>query len=45
MILSSHSFQAPDFYVRRGYVEYARTEQSPRGHADLHFKKDLLPRA
>jgi GNAT superfamily N-acetyltransferase len=41
-IISSHTFQAPDFYLRRGYVEYARTEDSPRGHADLHLVKKLL---
>jgi GNAT superfamily N-acetyltransferase len=42
VIISSHTFQAPDFYLRRGYVEYARTENSPRGHADLHLVKRLL---
>jgi GNAT superfamily N-acetyltransferase len=43
MIVSSHTFQAPDFYPRHGYVEYARTEDSPRGHADIHFVKYLVP--
>ena len=43
MIVSSHTFQAPDFYRRRGYIEYARTEDSPRGHADVHLVKNLLP--
>jgi ribosomal protein S18 acetylase RimI-like enzyme len=42
MIISSHTFQAPDFYRRHGYVEYARTEESPRGHADIHFVKKLV---
>ena len=41
LIVSSHTFQAPDFYRRHGYVEYARTEESPRGHADIHFVKKL----
>jgi GNAT superfamily N-acetyltransferase len=41
VIISSHTFQAPDFYLRHGYVEYARTENSPRGHADIHFVKEL----
>jgi GNAT superfamily N-acetyltransferase len=41
MIVSSHSFQAPDFYRRHGYVEDGRTDDSPRGHADIHFVKDL----
>ena len=43
LIVSSHTFQAPDFYLHRGYAEYARTENSPRGHADIHFVKNLLP--
>jgi hypothetical protein len=43
MLVSSHTFQAPDFYRRHGYVEYARTEDSPRGHAEIHFVKKLLP--
>jgi GNAT superfamily N-acetyltransferase len=42
VLVFSHTFQAPDFYRRHGYVEYARTEDSPRGHADLHFVKNLL---
>jgi ribosomal protein S18 acetylase RimI-like enzyme len=42
LIVSSHTFQAPDFYLRRGYVEYARAENSPRGHADVHLVKKLL---
>jgi ribosomal protein S18 acetylase RimI-like enzyme len=41
LIVSSHTFQAPDFYRRHGYVEYARTQESPRGHADIHFVKKL----
>jgi ribosomal protein S18 acetylase RimI-like enzyme len=43
MIVSSHTFQAPDFYRGHGYVEYARTDGSPRGHADVHFVKSLPP--
>ena len=43
IIVSSHTFQAPDFYLKHGYIEYARTQDSPRGHADIHFVKDLLP--
>jgi nicotinamidase-related amidase/GNAT superfamily N-acetyltransferase len=41
MIVSSHTFQAPDFYHRHGYVEYARTRNSPSGHADVHLVKNL----
>lgn len=41
VFVSSHSFQAPDFYRRHGYTEYARTEDNPVGHADVHFRKSL----
>src|SRR3954452_11926943 len=42
MVLSSFTFQAPDFYRRQGYVETGRTEGLPvRGMADVHFRKDL----
>lgn len=43
LIVSSHTFQAPDFYLQRGYAEYARTQESPRGHADVHLVKALPP--
>lgn len=40
--VSSFTFQAPAFYERHGYVEFARTEGIPvAGHADVHFRKDL----
>jgi GNAT superfamily N-acetyltransferase len=44
MVLSSHSFQAPDFYRQRGYVEYGRIDGYPRGHAHVHLVKDLRDR-
>ena len=37
--LSSHSFQAPTFYVRRGYEPVARISDYPVGHADVIFVK------
>jgi GNAT superfamily N-acetyltransferase len=43
MALSTHSFQAPDFYRRRGYAEVGSTPEYPKGHAQLHFRKDLAP--
>jgi ribosomal protein S18 acetylase RimI-like enzyme len=43
IVVSSHSFQAPDFYRRHGYVEYGRIEGYPRGHAEVHLVKDLRP--
>jgi GNAT superfamily N-acetyltransferase len=41
MIVSSMTFQAPDFYRRHGYVETGRTEGLPGGHSDVHFLKRL----
>src|SRR5215218_1420966 len=42
MVLSSFTFQAPDFYRRHGYVETGRTAGLPvAGMADVHFRKDL----
>ena len=39
--LSTHSFQAPDFYARLGYTECGRTPGYPRGHDDIHLVKQL----
>jgi GNAT superfamily N-acetyltransferase len=42
MVLSSFTFQAPDFYRRHGYTETGRTEGLPVvGMADVHFRKAL----
>ncbi len=42
MTVSSFTFQAPGFYERHGYVEFARTEGLPvAGAADVHFSKRL----
>ncbi len=42
MVLSSFTFQAPDFYRRQGYEETGRTEGLPvAGAADVHFRKTL----
>lgn len=39
--LSSHSFQAPGFYLARGYVEVGRTDGYPVGHSQVHLVKQL----
>lgn len=41
MALSSHTFQAPGFYLARGYAEVGRTEGYPRGFAQVHLRKEL----
>ena len=40
VLVSSFTFQAPDFYRRLGYVEFARSAGIPSaGQADVHFRK------
>lgn len=39
MIVSSFTFQAPDFYKGLGYRETGRTEGIPGGHQDVHLHK------
>jgi len=41
VVLSTHSFQAPDFYRRHGYAECGRAEGYPRGHAQIFLAKAL----
>jgi GNAT superfamily N-acetyltransferase len=41
IIVSTYSFQAPDFYQRHGYEVVGKIEQCPPGHTNLWLKKDL----
>ncbi|MFH9989167.1 GNAT family N-acetyltransferase [Streptomyces luteogriseus] len=43
MIVSTYSFQAPDFYPRLGFRERARIRGVPGGHEDIYFHKRLSP--
>jgi ribosomal protein S18 acetylase RimI-like enzyme len=43
VLVSSFTFQAPDFYRRLGYLEFARSEGLPvDGQADVHFRKRIV---
>jgi GNAT superfamily N-acetyltransferase len=39
--LASHSFQAPDFYARKGYVQVALIDDHPVGHSSIFFVKRM----
>jgi len=41
VFLSTHSFQAPEFYGRRGYEQVASINDHPPGHASIFFAKRL----
>jgi GNAT superfamily N-acetyltransferase len=41
IILDTHSFQAPDLYRARGYLEIGTTVDTPRGYAQTLFQKAL----
>ncbi len=40
-VLATFDYQAPGFYSRRGYVEYARMEDFPWGHTRYQLRKAL----
>jgi GNAT superfamily N-acetyltransferase len=39
--LDSHSFQAPTFYEKLGYVEFGRLTDAPIGHEQIFLWKEL----
>jgi GNAT superfamily N-acetyltransferase len=41
VVLDTHSFQAPEFYRRRHYLEIGVTQDTPRGHTQVLFQKAL----
>ena len=43
LLLATHSFQAPSFYLRMGYEQRAVVRDHPVGHASLVFAKRLRP--
>lgn len=41
MLLATHSFQAPEFYERRGYSRIATVADYPAGHSEIFMVKPL----
>ena len=41
MVLSTHSFQAPDFYCKHGYVVVGEFSEYPQGHRSIFLEKLL----
>jgi len=41
VVLSTHSFQAPEFYKRLGYQEVFEIEGRPRGHSNIIYIKQF----
>lgn len=41
ILVSSYSFQAPEFYKRLGYHETGRLDGVPGGHQDVYLQKSL----
>lgn len=40
--VDTFSFQAPDFYAKKGYLEFGRIENLPPGHACIWLKKEFV---
>jgi GNAT superfamily N-acetyltransferase len=41
IVLDTHDFQAPGFYVKQGYVACGRVDGTPRGSGQTWFRKTL----
>jgi ribosomal protein S18 acetylase RimI-like enzyme len=41
LFVSTHSFQAPGFYARRGFQQVASMENHPVGHSSIFYAKRL----
>lgn len=39
--LDTFSFQAKDFYLKRGYTVFGALENCPKGHARFYLKKEI----
>ena len=43
VFLDSQSFQAPDFYLKRGYETWSELKDLPAGHRRIFLQKKLVP--
>jgi GNAT superfamily N-acetyltransferase len=41
IVLDTHSYQAPDLYRSRGYIEFGTTSDTPVGYTQSFFQKGL----
>ena len=40
-MVDTFDFQAPEFYIKLGYVEWGVLEDFPGGHRRIYYRKDL----
>jgi GNAT superfamily N-acetyltransferase len=40
-LLETHSFQAPEFYPKQGYIQYGIADDWPLGYKEHYFQKRL----